>query len=264
MKIAVAADGPDLDASVSQRFGETAYLLVIDMDSSEYEVIYHSATTKKRSGAGIQAVTLAMNKGAQAILTGYINPSIVDQLKSAGIEVQTGITGTVKDAIETYKNSSLGQLNQSVKQARNLSIGKSVFFNSLKSASRQFFNLLPILIGVILLIGLFNTFISEEILKSIFTGNVPLDTVLGAFLGSIFAGNPINSYIIGGELLTYDVSLFAVTAFIVTWVTVGLVQLPAEITAFGRRFALSRNGFSFLLALPVAVLTVVILKLVEG
>jgi uncharacterized membrane protein YraQ (UPF0718 family) len=115
-----------------------------------------------------------------------------------------------------------------------------------------------------LLIGLFNAFVSEEWLTSVFSGNVPLDTLWGACFGSIFAGNPINSYVIGGELLKYGVSLFAVTAFIVTWVTVGLVQLPAEIAAFGKKFAFLRNGLSFVLAIPIAILTVLIVNLLGG
>ena len=114
-----------------------------------------------------------------------------------------------------------------------------------------------------LLIGLFDAFVSKELLSSIFSGNVALDTLGGACFGSIFAGNPINSYVIGGELLKYGVSLFAVTAFIITWVTVGLVQMPAEIAAFGKRFALLKNGLSFVLATPVGILTVMILNLVE-
>jgi len=131
-----------------------------------------------------------------------------------------------------------------------------------RSSAKQFINLLPILIGVVLLIGLFNEFVSKDFLASIFSGNMTLDTLWGACFGSIFAGNPINSYVIGGELLKYDVSLFAVTALIITWVTVGLVQLPAEITALGRRFALLRNGLSFILSIPIAIITVVILSLV--
>ena len=54
------------------------------------------------------------------------------------------------------------------------------------------------------------------------------DTVIGSAIGSIAAGNPIMSYIIGGELMKEGVSLFAITAFIVTWVTVSIVQFPAE------------------------------------
>lgn len=41
----------------------------------------------------------------------------------------------------------------------------------------------------------------------------------------------------------------------ITWVTVGLVQLPAEMPALGQRFALLRNAFSFILSIPVAILT---------
>lgn len=141
-------------------------------------------------------------------------------------------------------------------------VNKVVLVNAARSAARQFVTLLPILIGVVLLIGLFDVFVSRGLLTSIFSGNVALDTLWGACFGSIFAGNPINSYVIGGELLKYGVSLFAVTAFIVTWVTVGLVQLPAEIAAFGKRFALLRNGMSFLMAIPIAILTVLILNLI--
>jgi hypothetical protein len=42
-------------------------------------------------------------------------------------------------------------------------------------------------------------------------------------------------------------------------VTVGFVQLPAESMILGKRFALLRNLFSFVLAIIVAVITVAIL-----
>jgi hypothetical protein len=64
--------------------------------------------------------------------------------------------------------------------------------------------------------------------------------------------------------LKQGVSLFAVTALIITWVTVGLVQLPAEMAALGRRFALVRNAICFILAVPIALMTVVILNVVAG
>jgi uncharacterized membrane protein YraQ (UPF0718 family) len=141
-------------------------------------------------------------------------------------------------------------------------IDRSNLVRAIKNSARQFVNLLPILIGVVLLIGLFNAFVPKELLASVFSGNMVIDTLWGACFGSILAGNPINSYIIGGELLKYGVSLFAVTALIVTWVTVGLVQLPAEIAALGRRFALLRNGLSFILSFPIAILTVMLLNLI--
>ncbi len=131
-----------------------------------------------------------------------------------------------------------------------------------KKSARQFVGLLPVLVGVVLLVGLFNTFVSKEMLASVFSGNTLLDTVWGVCFGSILAGNPINSYVIGGELLNHGVSLFAVTAFMFAWVTVGLVQLPAEIAALGKSFALLRNALCFILAIPIAILTVLLLSLV--
>jgi len=124
--------------------------------------------------------------------------------------------------------------------------------------------MVPALLGVVLLLGLVQAFVSQDVFTSLFSGNVLLDTLWGACFGSILAGNPINSYVIGGELLKYGVSLFAVTALIIAWVTVGVVQLPAEIAALGKRFALLRNGLAFVLSIITALVTVAIWGLVTG
>jgi predicted Fe-Mo cluster-binding NifX family protein len=263
IKIAVSSDGPTLDAKVASRFNTAKYLLIIDLDTGEYEAVPNPFTSGQR-GAGVQAIVLAVSRGAKAVLTGYTSPAVINQFKSSGIEVLTGMTGTIRDAIEEYKRTTSFKASEPETKSKAAMINKSLLVHALKSAARQFVNLLPILIGVVLLIGLFNVFVSEEWLTSVFSGNLVLDTLWGACFGSIFAGNPINSYIIGGELLKYDVSLFAVTAFIVTWVTVGLVQLPAEIAAFGKKFAFLRNGLSFVLAIPIGILTVLIVNLVGG
>jgi predicted Fe-Mo cluster-binding NifX family protein len=262
MKIAVSADGSNLDAKVANRFSTAEYLVIIDVDSGEFEAVPNPVTIRQH-GAGVQAIVLAVSRGAKAIITGYCSPAVANQLKASGVEVLTGMTGTVRDAVEQYRKRSSLKAPETHHSSMASMMSKDVFLHAVRSAARQFVTLLPVMIGVVLLIGLFDAFISRELLASIFSGNVALDTLWGACFGSIFAGNPINSYVIGGELLKYGVSLFAVTAFIVTWVTVGLVQLPAEIAAFGKRFALLRNGLSFLLAIPIAIVTVLILNFLE-
>ena len=57
------------------------------------------------------------------------------------------------------------------------------------------------------------------------------------------------------------ISLYAVTAFIVAWVTVGMIQLPAEAAILGKRFAILRNFLSFLLSIAVAITAVITLRL---
>jgi len=260
MKIAVSSYGSTLDAKVADRFSTAEYLLIIDLDTGDYEAVPNPFTTGQ-PGAGVQTIVLAVNRGAKVVLTGYANLSVVNKFKSSGVEVLTGMTGTVRDAVEQYKTTSSLKAPEIETKPKAAVINKSLLVYATRSSARQFANLLPILIGVVLLIGLFTAFVSEDWLTSVFSGSVTLDTLWGACFGSIFAGNPINSYVIGGELLRYGVSLFTVTAFIVTWVTVGLVQLPAEIAAFGRRFALLRNGLSFVLAIPIAFLTVLVVNL---
>ena len=131
------------------------------------------------------------------------------------------------------------------------------FYKALKS----FGVMLPVLLGVILLLGLFKIYVSPQLISSVFTGELFRDTVSGSVIGSISAGSPITSYIIGGELLKEGVSLFAVTAFIAAWVTVGVIQLPAEASILGKQFALTRNVLSFIFAILVAIATVVTLRI---
>ncbi len=120
----------------------------------------------------------------------------------------------------------------------------------------------PILIGVLLLVSLSLKAIPKSFYTNVFTGNNLLDPLLGAVVGSVAAGNPVTSYIIGGEFLEQGISLLAITAFILAWVSVGVIQLPAESLMLGRKFALVRNGISFLTALVVSILTVLTLTLV--
>ena len=120
-------------------------------------------------------------------------------------------------------------------------------WNAIKSST-------PTLLGVLLLIAFMIEAIPKSFYGKVFTGNDVLDPLLGATFGSIAAGNPLNSYIIGGELMDQGVSLVAVIAFVLSWVTVGIIQLPAESLMLGRRFAISRNILSFLSAIIIAIL----------
>lgn len=133
--------------------------------------------------------------------------------------------------------------------------------NSMKKSGKSLYNALPVLLGVILLVSLANAVVPKALFSAIFTGNYILDPLVGGILGSILAGNPVTSYILGGEFLKQGISLVSVTAFLVAWVTVGIVQLPAESTILGKKFAIFRNLTSFIFAIVVAVLTVFMMSI---
>ena len=129
--------------------------------------------------------------------------------------------------------------------------------------ARSFGEFIPLLIGVLLLVSLLISAMRMKLFElNIFTGNVFIDSFIGAVFGSFATGNPITSYIIGGEFLRNGIPLVVVTSFLVAWVTVGMVQLPAESIMLGRRFAITRNLVSFLLSIAVAVAVVLTLGLV--
>ena len=127
---------------------------------------------------------------------------------------------------------------------------------SLKIAAISMISIFPMMIAIIGLIGLFKVFITKEMLTSIFTGNVVWDTLAGTFAGMIAVGQALISYIIGGELLDSGISMYAVGAFILAWVTLGLVKLPLEAEVLGWRFMLLRNILAFIFTIIIAVLAV--------
>ena len=126
----------------------------------------------------------------------------------------------------------------------------------------MFGQVLPIVIGMLLLTSLAVTAFPKDISVGFFSGDPLSDAIRGAAIGSIAAGHPLASYILGGELLSGGVSLFAVTALIVSWVTVGIVQLPAEAMFLGKRFAVVRNMLNFFIAIIISLFTVTTMQVV--
>ena len=128
----------------------------------------------------------------------------------------------------------------------------------MKKTIKSFGSALYILIPTILLIALFVSAVPPKELVKLFSGNRITDSLIGSIAGSVSAGNPIVSYIIGGELLKNGIGLIAVTAFLVAWVTVGVIQFPAESKLLGRKFAIWRNITAFILSIIIAITTYIL------
>lgn len=258
MKVGITVEEPDLEADVAQRFGLSRYLLIVDSETSAFEAVPNPGGAQ----SGIQMVILAISKGVETLITGYLSPTAQKYLSENGIQVIRGVQGTASAALNSLKKDSLERdAGETGKEGK---LAADSFFLSLKKSIRQFAGLLPVMAGVILLIGLFKTFLSKEMVATAFSGNILQDAFWGTCLGSLFTGNPINSYLIGAGLLDQGVSLFGITAFMVAWVCVGVVQLPAEIAALGKGFALARIGLSFCLAMAIAMTTSGLFYLIQG
>jgi predicted Fe-Mo cluster-binding NifX family protein len=102
MKIAVSATAPDLDAEVDPRFGRCQHFIIIDPQSMEFETLDNS-NAMAAGGAGISTAQMIAGKGVEVVLTGNCGPNAYQTLSAAGLQVITGVSGSIKDAIEAFK-----------------------------------------------------------------------------------------------------------------------------------------------------------------
>ena len=102
MKICVTSQGNDLNSTVDPRFGRCQYFIIVDTGTLEFEAI-ENASISAMGGAGVQSGQFIANKEVKAVLTGNVGPNAFMTLQAAGIDVITGVSGTVKEAIEKYK-----------------------------------------------------------------------------------------------------------------------------------------------------------------
>jgi predicted Fe-Mo cluster-binding NifX family protein len=106
MKICVSASSDDLDADVDPRFGRCQYFVIVDSETMEFSAILNDSTNAAH-GAGIQAAQTVTNMGAKVVLTGNVGPNAFNVLSATGIKIVTGVSGSVRDAVEKYKSGQL-------------------------------------------------------------------------------------------------------------------------------------------------------------
>jgi len=111
MKIAISATGPSLDDEVEPRFGRCPYFIIADPDTMQFEALENSSAMAA-GGAGISTGQMIASKGAQIVLTGNCGPNAFQVLSAAGIQVITGVSGKVREAIEGYKSGRFQAISQ--------------------------------------------------------------------------------------------------------------------------------------------------------
>ncbi len=104
-KICITSQGDNLDSAVDPRFGRCAYFIIADTETLEFEAV-QNASINSMGGAGVQSGQLMASKSVKAVLTGNVGPNAFSTLQAGGVDVITGVSGTVKEAIEKYKTGN--------------------------------------------------------------------------------------------------------------------------------------------------------------
>ena len=106
MKIVVTAEGKDLNAPTSSRFGRCPTYIFIESESMAFKAVPNPAISAP-GGAGIQAAQFVVEQGAKVALTANVGPNAMDVLQAAGVSVYMIQGGSVLEAVEAYKAGQL-------------------------------------------------------------------------------------------------------------------------------------------------------------
>ena len=102
MKVALTTQGTDLDAEMHPRFGRATYILLVDSETLDFEVIDNTENVNRLSGSGIQAGTLMSDRGAEVLITGYCGPNAMKTLNAAKIKVVSDAEGIARDVMAKF------------------------------------------------------------------------------------------------------------------------------------------------------------------
>ena len=103
MKIAVTSQGDTLDSQIDPRFGRAAYIIVVDIDTLEFEAFDNNVNKNAFKGAGIQAAAMVSEKEAEVLLTGFCGPNAFKTLEAAGVKVANDQSGRIIDVVQKFK-----------------------------------------------------------------------------------------------------------------------------------------------------------------
>ena len=107
MKIAVTSTGTDLDSDVDPRFGRAKYIIIVDSETFDFEVLDNKENVNALKGAGIQAARMVSDKQAEVLLTGFCGPNAFKVMKATKIGVANNADGSVRDAVKAYLDGKL-------------------------------------------------------------------------------------------------------------------------------------------------------------
>jgi predicted Fe-Mo cluster-binding NifX family protein len=104
--VVAAADSLGLDGEVSLHFGHSPAVVVIDVTQGGIRSARTEPTPVNGHKCGMAGFIQGF--GAEVVIAGGMGPGAIQALGDAGVEVATGASGRIRDAVGAYLRGELG------------------------------------------------------------------------------------------------------------------------------------------------------------
>jgi predicted Fe-Mo cluster-binding NifX family protein len=111
MKICIPTIGNGgLDDSIGEHFGRVPTYTIVDLDTDEIKVV--SNISHHMGGSGDPPEIMA-KEGVNVMICQGLGQRAITMFEGFGITVYIGASGTVRDAVDTYKQGNLQKASES-------------------------------------------------------------------------------------------------------------------------------------------------------
>lgn len=118
MKIAVTARGQGLDGGVDPRFGRCEWLVMVDSETGEVLESLANPGASEPGGGGVRTAALIADRRVEVVIASRCGPGAFRALQAAGVEVFTGASGTVREAVSRFQRGELVRASGATVQPR--------------------------------------------------------------------------------------------------------------------------------------------------
>jgi predicted Fe-Mo cluster-binding NifX family protein len=104
MKILFAVENnAGLDSVMDSRFGRAGYFLIYDTDEKKVLSVEENKFKNEAHGVGIKIASFVVESGCRVAIGPQPGPKAVTILAQANVKIIVNHKGTVKEALEVYK-----------------------------------------------------------------------------------------------------------------------------------------------------------------
>ena len=99
-------------SDISMHFGRTPYLTIIKIENNEMKDIDTIEIQGKHTGGSKTPAEIISNSGVDILICGNLGPKAVSMLQNSGMDVYSGGSGKVEDALKEWQTGLLQLANE--------------------------------------------------------------------------------------------------------------------------------------------------------